>query len=60
MKLGAATGTLVQPSPKQYEQRAEEQTGFAVYRQQRPEMFKETVKEKSQGRTEALKERPPK
>ena len=49
-----------QPSSKQYEQRAEEQTRFVVSRQQRPEMFKETVKEKSQWRTEALKERPPK
>lgn len=37
-----------QPSFKQYKQRAEEQIGFVVYRQQRPEMFKETVKEKSQ------------
>lgn len=49
-----------QSSSKQHEQRAEEQTVFVVYRQQKPEMFKETVKEKSQWRTEALKERPSK
>lgn len=49
-----------QPLSKQHEHRAEELTESAVYKQQRPVMFKETVKEKGHYRTEALKKRPPK
>lgn len=34
---------------KQYEKRTKKQTGFIIYRQKRPELFKEAVKENTNG-----------
>lgn len=51
MKSGAAARPftfLIKKFHKQYEKRTEKQTGFVVYRLERPEEFKEAVKEKPQ------------